>query len=75
MIKYDRELTTQTADMLTSKMMRNSTITKGARYACFDINNFHLGTPMQEYEYMRMSMGMFPGHTIQQYNLRKYAKN
>ena len=30
---------------------------------------------MKEFEYTRMPMKMFPEHTIQQYNLRKHAKN
>ena len=76
MIKYNGELTSQTADMLTSKILCNSVIsTKDARYVGFDIKNFCLGTTMKEYEYMRMPMMFFPRHIIQQYNLRKHAKN
>ena len=62
--------------MLTSKILWNSVIsTKDARYAGFDSKNFQLGTPMKEYEYMRMPMKLFHKHIIQQYNLRKHAKN
>ena len=76
MIKYNRELTTRTADMLTPKILWNSVIsTKGARYAGFNIENFYLGTPMKEYEYMRMPMKIFPKHIIHQHNLRKHAIN
>ena len=57
LIKYAGELTTRTADVLTAKIMWNSVIsTKGARYACFDIKNFYQGTPMDEYEYMKMPL-------------------
>ena len=67
MIKTNMELTTRTADMLTSKLMWNSVIsTPGARYAGMDIKNFYLGTPMEEYEYMKMPLKMFPEHAAAQ---------
>ena len=49
--------------MLTAKLMWNSVIsTPGARYAGMDIKNFYLGTPMDDYEYMKMPLKMFPKH-------------
>ena len=75
LIKTNMELTTRTADMLTSKLMWNSVIsTPGARYAGMDIKNFYLGTPMEEYEYMKMPLKMFPDHIKRQYNLMKHEK-
>ena len=69
MIKTNMELTTRTADMLTAKLMWNSVIsTPGARYAGMDIKNFYLGTPMKDYEYMKMPLKMFPEHVRKQYN-------
>ena len=66
LIKCNIELTTRTADILTSKILWKSVIgTKGARYAGFDIKNFYLGTPLDEYEYMRMPFKLFPEHIIQ----------
>ena len=53
--------------MLTFQILQKSTIsTKDVRYACLNTKNFYLGTLMEEYEYMRMPMRMFPAHTIQQ---------
>ena len=76
LIKTTMELTTRTADLTTAKIMWNSTIsTPGARYACLDIKNFYLGTPMKDYEYMRMPLKMFPDHVIKQYNLLEHAKD
>ena len=43
LINCDRELEIQAVDVLTSKMLWNSTVsTKGAKYACLDIKNFTL---------------------------------
>ena len=52
-IEYDGDLSTPTAGLTTVKIHLNSTIsTPGARYSIIDINDFYLGTPMLEYEYM-----------------------
>ena len=46
LINYPFELTTQTANITTSKIMWNSTIsTRGARYMCADAGNLYLATP------------------------------
>ena len=43
LISYPYELTTRTADLTTSKLLWNSTIsTKGARYMCADAKNFYV---------------------------------
>ena len=76
LIQTNMELTTQTADMLTAKLMWNSVISmSGAKYAGFDIKNFHLSTLMNEYEYMKMPLKMFPEHVRKQYNLMEHVKN
>ena len=76
LIRTNMELTTRTAEMLTAKLMWNSMISMpGARYAGFDIKNFYLGTPMNEYEYMKMPLKMFPEHVRKQYNLMEHVKN
>ena len=68
LIKYPGEVTTRTADLTTTKIMWNSVIsTDGAKYACFDVSNFYLETPLPEYEYMRMPLKIFPEWTIEQY--------
>ena len=51
LISYPFELTTRTADLTTSKLLWNSTIsTKGARYMCADAKKFYLATPLDRYE-------------------------
>ena len=39
-----------------------------------DIKNFYLGTPMKDYEYMKMPLKMFPEHVKKQYNLMTHEK-
>jgi hypothetical protein len=71
LIDYPFELTTRTADLTTSKMLWNSTIsTPGARYATADIGNMYLMTPMDRYEYMRIKADLVPEAFIAAYNLK-----
>ena len=47
LINFPGELTTRIADLSTSKIVWNSTLsTPDARYACADIGNFYLATPI-----------------------------
>lgn len=74
LINYPGELTTRTADLQTTKIMWNSVVsTPGARYCCFDISSFYLGTPLDRYEYMKIPLRTFPEHVKQQYNLNEMA--
>ena len=53
LIDYPYDLTTRTADLTTSKVMWNSVISKpGAKYACADVTNFYLTTPLDRFKYM-----------------------
>ena len=36
---------------------------------CLDIKNFYLCAPMKIFEYMKMPIGIFPRHVVQEYNL------
>ena len=76
LIKYPGELTTRTADLTTTKIVWNSVIrTEGAKYACLDVSNFYLETPMNRYENMKMPLSIFPSWTRKQYNLDANALN
>ena len=47
LIVYPDELTTRTADLITTNIMWNSVLsTQGARYMCIDIKNMYLATPL-----------------------------
>jgi hypothetical protein len=71
LITYPGEVTTRTADMVTSKVLWNSVVsTPGAKYCCADVKNFYLETPMDRYEYMRIPARTIPDAFIEAYNLR-----
>jgi hypothetical protein len=76
LINYPGELTTQTANLTTSKLMWNSGLsTKGTKYMCLKIKHFYLTAPLDWYEYMKMPLSLFPSWTREQYNLDMLAKN
>jgi hypothetical protein len=61
-----------TADLLTVKLMFNSVIsTPNAKFMIIDIKDFYLMTPMEQYEYFRMKLELFPPNIIEEYGLRK----
>jgi hypothetical protein len=60
LINYPFELTTCTTDMVSSKLLWNSTIsTKGARFAGTDIKNMYHKTPVDRFENMKMPLSLF----------------
>ena len=60
-IKYPGELTTRTTNITTSKVIWNSVLsTKDAKFMGIDIKNFYLGTPLEQYEYMALTVSLFP---------------
>ncbi len=70
LINHPGELTTRTADITTSKLHWNSVLsTHKAKYMCLDLKSFYLLAPLERYEYMHISIGMFPTWTIKQYDL------
>ena len=76
LIDYPDELTMRTADLTTTKIMWNSTIsTKGARYAASDAKNFYLATPLDDPEYMRILAALVPDSFIKKYNLKDKIKD
>ena len=76
LINYPGELTTRTADLVTSKILWNSVVsTPNARYVTADLKLFYLTAPMDRYEYMRMPIKIIPQHIIDQYQLQDKVKN
>jgi hypothetical protein len=56
--------------------MWNSVIsTPDAQFAGANIKNMYLETPLDQYEYMRMPLDLFPDNIINHYDLRQKAKN
>jgi hypothetical protein len=74
LIHYPGQLSTQTADLTTSKLMWNSVLsTEGAKYMCLYIENFYLSAPLDRFEYMKMPLALFPSWIVKQYNLTKHV--
>jgi hypothetical protein len=74
LINYPYKLTTQTADMVSSKIMRNSIIsTAYAKFGSTDIKNMYLETPLDQYKYMKMPLWLIPDNIIEHYGLREKA--
>jgi hypothetical protein len=70
LINYPFELLTHTTNMVSSKLLCNSTIsTPGACFAGADIKNMYLHTLLNHFKYMRMSISLFPTNIIDHYQL------
>ena len=76
LIQCDKELSVRTADITTAKLHWNIVIsTEDARYMCLDLCLFYLLAALEYYEYMKITLALFPTWIIKQYNLNKHAKN
>ena len=70
LINYPVDGGTPTADLLTVKLMFNSTIsTPNAKVMTIHIKDFYLMTPMDRFEYFRMKLDLFPQDIIKEYRL------
>ena len=70
LICYPGDSGTNTASLELIKLMINSVISrKGARFACIDITNFYLDTPMEDPEYVRIKITDIPEEFILEYGL------
>ena len=75
-ICYSGDTATRTGSLELVKLQLNSTIsTPDARFACFDISNFYLGTPLDRPEYVRINIKDIPHEFIDEYNLHHYTYN
>lgn len=70
LIDYPGDKSTRTADITTSKLVWNSTLsTDKAKYMVGDVKHFYLNTPMDQPEYMRIAIELIPDEIIEHYNL------
>jgi hypothetical protein len=68
------DVTAWVADMTTLKLLLNAVISEeGTDFACADIKDFYLGTPLAEKEYMRIRLDQIPADIQEKYNVSKYA--
>ena len=70
LIDYLGELTTNTVDLITTKILLNSVIfTFNGKFMTIGIINMYLLTPLDCYEYMCITFNLVPKEFINAYNL------
>ena len=75
-ICYPHDTGTKTGSLELVKLQLNSVLsTPDARFACYDLENFYLGTPLDRPEYVRIQLAVIPEEFILEYNLTAYAHN
>jgi hypothetical protein len=63
-----------TAFLKLVKLQLNSIISRpGAKFACYDIENFYLGMPLDRPEYCRIKLQDIPTEFIDKYNLNAFT--
>ena len=77
-INYPGDCATPTADLLTVKLLINSTLsTLGTKFFTVDIKNFYLNTlsqyPLKRYAYVRLKLADIPDNVIEEYQLANKA--
>ena len=71
-LTYHGLTATQCASLITTKILLNSTVsTPDARWGSLDIKNFYYGTPMIEYEYMKIKLSEIPQDVTEHYKLNE----
>jgi hypothetical protein len=73
-VHYPGNAGTPTADLLTVKLLINTTIsTAGAKFMTMDIKDFYLNTPMAWYKYMQLKLSDKAADIIKHYKLNEIA--
>eukprot|EP00957_Ditylum_brightwellii_P115684 8823950-Ditylum_brightwellii.AAC.1 len=76
LINYPGDVSTRTADPITSKLLWNSVLsTPGARYCCINLANFYLESPMVQYKYIRIVCKLVPDEFMDEYHLHNKVHN
>jgi len=71
-IDYPGVVRTDTADMMTAKLLLNSVVsTPRARCCILDVKDFYLNNKLPRYEFMRIAYKLIPDEIKKQYNLHK----
>jgi hypothetical protein len=70
-INYPGNKSTPTADLTTTKLLINSTLsTPKVVFLGINLANFYINTPLPNYEYMQLRLDIIPEEIILTYNLR-----
>jgi hypothetical protein len=75
-ICYPHDTGTKTGSLELVKLQLNNVLsTKDARFVCYDLENFYLGTPLDRPEFVRIKLADIPEEFILEYNLTAYVHN
>ncbi len=75
-VNYPGDVATPTGSLELVKLMINSVLSRpGAKFACFDVKNFYLDTPMDRPEYVRIKASDIPREFYDEYNLSEFEHN
>jgi hypothetical protein len=73
-LDYSGDIATSATDITTFKILINSTLsTEDAAMMMIGIKNYYLGTPLPQFEYMKILLSRFPEEIVQNYNLNALA--
>ncbi len=73
-ICYPGDCCTKTCSLELTKLLLNSIIsTPNAHFACFNIKNFYLGTPLDRPEYVRIKISAIPQEFVDEYDLTQFV--
>ena len=76
LIDYPGNVSTPAADLITLKVLLNSTISKpGACFMTGEVKNFYLNTLLKRYEYMRQALSLIPEQITPQNKLQGIFKD
>ena len=71
-LEYAGDASSTCAAITTVKLLVNSVISNiDAKFGCIDIKDFYYGTPLNDFEYMRLPIAIIPAEIILQYNLKE----
>jgi hypothetical protein len=73
-LDYSGDMAMSTAYITTFKILINRNLsTKDATMMMMDTKKYFIGTPLPQFEYMKMLFSRFPEEIIQKYNLNDLA--
>ena len=75
-IYYAEDVATPTGSLELVKLIINSVRSRpGAKFACFDVKNFYLDTPLEEPEYVRIKLTYIQQELLDEYTLLNFQRN
>jgi hypothetical protein len=75
LLDYPGTTAAYTAALETIRLLLNATVSEGASFLTADIKDFYLGTPLEQFEYMRINLKHIPIDIQTKYNLQAFAHN